>query len=75
LIIAVQYNKGFEAPEPLYLYRYLRDTVKSMRRTMVSVPDDVWKKIQDEVKKGKWQNMADGIRYYLRRGAETDESR
>jgi len=42
---------------------------------MVSVPDDIWKKIQDEVKSGKWQNMADGIRYYLRRGAETDESR
>lgn len=52
---------------------YHVDTGGNIRRTMVSVPDDIWAKIESEVKKGMWQNMADGIRYYLRRGAKNNE--
>jgi Arc/MetJ-type ribon-helix-helix transcriptional regulator len=42
---------------------------------MISVPTDIWNTIEKEVKSGKWQNMADGMRYYIRRGVEMNENR
>lgn len=42
----------------------------NMRRIMVPVPEDMYRRIEKEVKAGKWSSMADGMRYYARRGME-----
>lgn len=41
-----------------------------MHRLMVQVPDDIYRKLKSEADKGMWASMADGIRYYTRRGME-----
>ena len=42
-----------------------------MKRLMLQIQDDIYNILKKEIKEGKWSSMADGIRYYTRRGMET----
>ena len=46
-----------------------------MRRVMVQVPEEMYKRLQKEVKDGRWSSMADGMRYYERRGMDASSEK
>ena len=37
---------------------------------MIQTPDDIYIRLTREKEEGKWNSLADGIRYYTRRGME-----
>ena len=45
-----------------------------MKHVMVCMNDDLYLRLKEEVKKKKWASMAEGIRYYTRRGMEIHDS-